>query len=447
MNLEMSTNNRQITDLKKLQDEFTLNFIPRSLILFTHFALLAKQHSENHLNTKNKSKMKSLGTGLTVILLLSFGLRAQSQEESQETKTRPFQMTFVTPLGTNGLDAWNITNKFSINLYAGYNGGLDGIELSGFGGMLKNDMEGTQIAGFGNIVMHTGNGFQAAGFFNFTKLRFEGLQIAGFANIIASDAKAWQLSGFGNVTTQQLDGGQIAGFANYSKGNTIGQASGFANVNHGDLKGFQLAGFTNVNTESVEGAQIAGFANYTRKLKGVQIAPFNYVDSLEKGLPIGVFSIVKNGYRAFEISANETLYGVASFKTGTEKFYNIISVGASYKNEMILWGWGYGIGTFIQFKNNWGLAIELLSYQINEDEWFTEAMNLNNKLQITTSKKVSENMDVFGGLSWNVNVSKTLDHNQNAFESSITPYHVFNKTYGNDNNVKMYPGFTAGIRF
>mgnify|MGYP007048013149 CR=1 FL=1 len=44
-------------------------------------------------------------------------------------------------------------------------------------------------------------------------------------------------------------------------------------------------------------------------------------------------------------------------------------------------------------------------------------------------------------------VSETIDNNGNAFESSATPYDVFDKTYGNDNNVKMYPGFTAGIRF
>lgn len=444
----METNNKnQIANHENLQEEFSLNFFPRSLILLAHFAFLAKQHSNNQLKTNNQTKMKSLGIVMTIIALLSLGLGAQAQNETQETKTRAFQMTFVTPLGTNGLDAWNITNNFSINLYAGYNGGLDGVELSGFGGMLKNDMKGTQIAGFGNLVLGQGNGFQGAGFFNYTKLHFDGVQTAGFANIITSDAKAWQLSGFGNVTTQKLEGAQIAGFGNYSIGNTIGQASGFSNLNDGDLKGFQIAGFANVNTESVEGVQIAGFANYTKTLKGVQIAPFNYVDSLEKGIPIGVFTIVKNGYRAFEISTSETLYGAVSFKTGTKQFYNILSVGASYKNDMVLWGWGYGIGTMISMKNNWGLAIELLSYQINEDEWFTEALNTNNKLLCTASKKVSEKMNVFGGISWNVNVSETVDHDGNTFNSSITPWNVFDETYGNDTNVKMYPGFTAGIRF
>jgi hypothetical protein len=432
----MKNNKKQNTET----EDFTLSFCPRSLLLFTHFALLAKKNSV----FKNETKMKSL---MTIILLLTLGLGAIAQEEIQETKTLPFQITFVTPLGTNGLDAWNTTNNFSINLLAGYNGGLDGIELSGFGSILKNDMKGSQISGFGNITMETAKGFQASGFFNYNKGYFNGVQTTGFANIITNDAKAWQISGFGNITTQKLDGAQISGFANYSKGNTIGQASGFTNINNGDLEGFQIAGFVNVNTERIEGVQVAGFINYTRKLKGVQIAPFNYVDSLEKGTPIGIFSIVKNGYKTFEISSNETLYGVVSYKTGTKKFYNIISIGASYKNDMVLWGWGYGIGTIKQLKNDWDLAIELLSYKINQDEWFTETLNQNNKLKLTTSKKVSENLNVFGGISWNVNVSETTDHNGNDYKSTISPWNIFDETYGNNTNVKMYPGFTVGIRF
>jgi len=435
----MNTSKNQNTDT-----ELTLGFCPRSLILFTQFALIAKRNKEYQSKMKKNNSMKPI---ITIILILSFALNLGAQESSKEIKTRPFQITFVTPLGTNGLDAWNITNNFSINLYAGYNGGLDGVELSGFGGMLKNNMKGTQIAGFGNIVMGTGNGFQAAGFFNYSHQYFQGAQIAGFANVINSDTKAWQFSGFSNVATGNSDAAQFSGFANYSKGNSVGQISGFSNVNSGNLKGFQIAGFSNVNTDSLKGIQIAGFSNYTKTLNGIQIAPFNYVDSLEKGMPFGLFSIVKNGYRAFEISVSETLFGTVSFKTGTTKFYNIVSVGASYKNDQILWGWGYGIGTMFAMKNDWNMTVELLSYQINVDEWFTEVLNLNNKLQITTSKKVAKNLHVFGGITWNVNVSDIEDHDGNVFKSTVSPWNVFDKTYNNETNVKMYPGFTAGIRF
>jgi hypothetical protein len=398
------------------------------------------------MKTNKKQKRLTMKSIFTFILLAGLGFSSYAQQDSVQTK--PFQITFVTPLGTNGTNAPDITNEFSINLFAGYNGGLDGVELSGFGAMLKNDMKGTQISGFGNIVMGTGKGFQGAGQFNYVQKEFTGVQASGFANIIMDNAKAWQISGFTNVTAGKIDGAQLSGFANYAEGTTVGQVGSFANVNKGDLTGVQFAGFANVNTEKTEGIQVAGFSNYTKVLKGVQIAPFNYVDSLEKGVPIGIFSIVKNGYRAFEISANETLYGNISFKTGTKQFYNIVSVGASYQNDMILWGFGYGFGTLIDLKKNWDLSFELLSYLINEDEWFTEAINTHNKVQFTTSKKVSENLRIFGGITWNVNISETIDDDGNAFKSSITPWDVFDETYTSDNiNIKMYPGFTAGIRF
>ncbi len=445
--IKMKTNKKQIKET-----EFTLGFFPRSLFLFAQFAMMAKRAEEYHKkNTKSScwqmGNMKSLGMLLALIYLTTLGFNVQGQEENQETKIRPFQITLVTPLGTNGLEAWNTTNNVSINLYAGYNGGLDGVEVSGFGSMLKNDMIGTQIAGFGNLIMGQGNGIQIAGFLNYANNTYKGLQAAGFANVALDSLNGLQFAGFTNISVEKINKMQISGFANYSKGSDIGQITGFTNVSVGKLKGIQLAGFSNVSTESVKGAQIAGFSNYTKKLNGVQIAPFNYVDSLENGIPIGVFSIVRNGYRTFEISANETLYGVFSFKTGVKRFYNIISVGSSIHDNKIYWGWGYGIGTMIPVKEKWNVAIEFLSYHINEDEWFTEALNLNNKLQITASKKVSENIEVFGGASWNVNVSELEDNDGNAFKSSISPYHTFNKTYNDETNVKMYPGFTAGIRF
>jgi len=399
---------------------------------------------------------------MSAILLIIIGLNVNAQNEIQEIKTRPFQLSFVTPLGTNGLESMNITNNFSFNIFAGFNGGLNGIEFSGFAGILKNNMNGAQFAGFSNIVLGKSRGVQFSGFSNINTGSFYGLQAAGFANIITNDAIGGQLAGFANVTTKMIDGIQIAGFANYSQGNKKGQISGFANTNIGDLNGVQIAGFGNVNTtkvdgiqiagfanisERVNGAQIAGFANVTKKLNGVQIGVFNFVDSLESGIPIGVFSFVKNGYRTFEISCSETLYGIASFKTGTKQFYNIISVGVGYKKDKLHWGWGYGIGTLRTLKNNWDLAFELISFHINEDEWFTDEINLNNKFQITTSKEIAENLNVFAGLSWNVNVSKIEDHHGNEFESSLAPWTVFDKNYDNDVNIKMYPGFTAGIRF
>ena len=420
-------------------------------------------------------------TKIKILLAVSivFTMNFAKAQEMEKSEPRKFQLTFVTPLGTNGVESGNKTNKLSINIIAGYNGGLNGAEFGGLANILKGDMNGVQLAGYANIDLEKSRGFQGAGILNFNHKRFEGVQISGYANVILSNAKAFQASGFANVVkgnlkgtqfgcfanvvTDSLDGFQGAGFANYSKSNTHGQVSGFANfnfsdikgvqitgfgnINTGSLKGAQIAGFTNINTNSLQGTQISGFFNYTRKLKGLQLGVFNYVDTLEKGASIGVISFVRNGYHTFEISGNESMYGVLSYKTGTRSFYNILAIGASARNNKIYWGWGYGIGTIVPVKGRVDLNFEATCFQVNEDEWQVDRLNLHNRINALVSVKLTDNLTVFGGPSWNVLVSDITDSQGNIIESTYAPWHSFNKTYNNNTNVKMYLGFSAGIRF
>lgn len=413
---------------------------------------------------------------LLLAILIVLSTNFVKAQEKTDAKARAFQLTLVTPLGTNGIESGNKTNNISINLLGGYNGGLKGAEFGGFANILKGDMDGAQFAGYVNVNLATGKGFQGAGFLNYNHKEFRGAQLSGFANVVLSNAKGFQgstfanvvngnlkgmqLSGFANVVTDSIDGFQGAVFTNYSKSNTHGQVSGFANFNFSDTKGpqiavfgnintgnlrsAQLAGFANINTNELHGVQVSGFFNYTRKLKGLQLGVFNYVDSLEKGVSIGILSFVRNGYHTFEISGNESLYGVLSYKTGTRSFYNILAVGASVKNDMIYWGWGYGIGTIVPISSKVDLNFEGTCFQINEDKWYNDKLNLLNKINLSVSYKVNDNLTVFGGPSWNVMVSDIENVNQ---ESKFVPWHVFDKTYDNNINVKMYPGFNLGIRF
>lgn len=407
--------------------------------------------------------------GVSLVLFASMGWA----QENSEQKVRDFQLTFITPLGTNGIESKNITNKLSINILAGYSGGLKGAEFGGIANILKGDMDGAQFVGYANVNLAKGKGFQGSGFLNFNKGEFRGAQFSGYANVILADAKAFQaacfanvvngklkghqFAGFANVATDSLKGFQGAGFANYSKGNAKGQIAGFtnfnfgeihgpqiagfSNINVGNIKGVQIAGFANINTNRLQGAQISGFFNYAKKLKGFQLGVFNYIDSLESGMSVGVISFVRNGYHVFELSGNESLYGVLSYKTGTRAFYNILSVGASTQNDMIYWGWGYGVGTIIPISNRLDLNIEGTCYQINEDKMYNDHINLLNKANLSLLIKVTDGFTIFAGPTWNVMVS---DIDQN---SKFVPWHTFNKTYNNDINVKMYPGFNVGMRF
>jgi hypothetical protein len=364
---------------------------------------------------------------LSVAIALPLSLRAQ---DSTSAKTRTFHLAFITPLSSNGLNSGNITNKFSINLLAGYSGGLDGAEFSGLGSVLIRNMNGAQFAGLGNIVLGDANGAQFAGLTNITSGKFKGFQTSGLANINADTSKGFQL----------------AGLVNYTPGDKVSQMSGLASITTGNNKGFQLSGLANVHTGRLKGTQVAGLFNYAGKLSGVQVGVFNCVDSLEKGVPIGFLSFVKNGYTAFEAGATETLYGVMSFKTGTRQFYNILSVGGGSRNGYSLFAWGYGLGAFIPVGQKAGISIDGICYQVNEGEWFTERFNLLNKLNLTGSWRLANHLSVFAGISWNVTVSDITDVYGDLVTPNIAPWSVFDETYDGHVNVQMYPGFSAGIR-
>ena len=370
-----------------------------------------------------------------------------SAQDSTSLKTRPFQITFITPLGTNGLEAWNIRNRFSVNILAGYSGGLDGAEFSGLFSLLRKEMRGVQFAGLGNIVLKNCHGAQFAGYANTVIGSVNGIQVAGFSNVGIGSANGAQFSGFGNIITQAMSGMQVAGYVNYARGGKVSQLGGFANISTADQKGFQLAGYLNLNSGNMKGAQIAGFFNFARKLSGIQIAPFNYTDSLEKGIPIGVFSVVRNGYHAVELSANESLFGVLSVKSGVKPFYNILSSGIAYRNDEIIWGWGYGLGGMFPVSSRWDLAVEGLCYQVNEGEWFTDRLNLLNKINLDASVSLSSHVSLIAGLSWNVTVSDITDEYGETVESHIAPFWVMNETYDDRINVKMYPGANLGLSF
>lgn len=393
---------------------------------------------------------------------------------------RPVQLTFIPPLSSNGINAFKVSNNASINIIAGVNGGVHGVELSSLVGVNLGQVKGAQFAGcaninlkstqaaqfaglvnysqdtvlgsqFGglsNIALNNSKGAQVAGLTNLTVGELNGVQLAGLASLATKSSNTWQFSGLANAITGYTQGMQAAGIVNYSMGNKIGQLSGIVNANIGNLKGIQVSGIANFNSGKINGFQAAGILNFTRSLNGVQLGLFNYTDSIENGMVIGLLSIVRNGYRSFKISTSESLYGVFGFRTGTDNFYNILSVGSSARFSTLYWGFGYGVGTKIHFNNKADLNIEAISYHINEDEGFTNRINSLNKIQITASIPLGDVMKMTVGPSWNIFVNKiTTNTDGNKAQSHFAPYSLFNKTYNNNINIRMYPGFSLGINF
>jgi len=321
---------------------------------------------------------------------------------------RSWQVSVLPMLGTNGSASGIIDNKLSLNIFAGYNHGVDGFELGGFLNLIENDVKGAQIGGFGNVTGNNLEGLQVGGFFNHNFGKVKGLQIGGFSNSVIDSVHGLQIGGFSNIAmnyvygvqlsgftnfvrdtiegvqaagflnvTKSIKGIQLAGFVNYSEQNTSGiqgagfinyaggvteglQVAGFANYSDSILNGsqiagygnyaedkingFQIAGFGNLSNSTVNGGQISAFINRAKRVNGVQIGIINISDTL-KGFPIGLVNIIKSGYVRHEIMSADFMAINYSFKSGIQHFYTIWRGSYSERSNQSILGAGFGFGS------------------------------------------------------------------------------------------------------
>lgn len=374
---------------------------------------------------------------ISICLSLIFFTSFSQNDSDSVTMKSPFQVTFVTPIGTNGVQSYRISNEFSLNILVGINGGVDGFELGGMINIIKKDVSGVQISGFGNLVNGDVDGAQIAGFTNINGGYTDGFQIAGFANLVKENSNAFQLAGFGNIcATSQM--GQISGFGNISEDVTGIQASGFGNLS-GNVDGVQLGGFTNIG-KNIDGFQGAGFFNLAKKVEGVQIAGFlNICDSID-GIPIAPISIVKtNGYLKAEFWTNEMFYLNTSFKIGVRKFYTIYSLGYKPGSGNYDWNFGYGAGTSVNLGDN-------VSFdpQIGVSHFFRHLQNDYNQLnqfKLIFNYQLAENLGIFAGPTFNLLIT---EYTEDA--SEIAPSWSFIVTKRNK-SIRSWFGFNFGMRF
>lgn len=406
-----------------------------------------------------------------VFMLATLPLWAQDEvETSLETadtteasvKVIPFQLTLVSPLGTNGLSSGKVANNVSINIFAGISGGVYGMELGGLANFSKGDVIGLQAASLLNGGLGQVKGAQLSGIGNYNKDKVVGLQASGLLNVNTAEVLGTQMSGIMNYSMKNFTGFQGSGILNTHIGTFTGlQAAGITNVTTksftgaqlsaitntivGDLQGLQLS-MVNVTTKTTSGAQL-GLFNYSRNVKGLQFGLINIADSVEKGAAIGLFTYVRHGYHKFEVESNETFYGNVTFKSGVKNLYMIYTAGFKHENGINYWAPGIGIGTLSRITNKIDLNTDLIVRQVNEGEWWTEELNMLNTLSLNFGYNISDKFAIYGGPSLNVMVSGIKDNEGNIVGGSFTPdWSFFDDTY-DYNRVKMYVGVKAGIRF
>jgi hypothetical protein len=399
--------------------------------------------------------------------------------------SRPGQVTFVYPLGTNGIESPNYSNKISFNVFAGNNGGVDGFELGSLVNIITHDVKGGQIAGLtnvnggnvkavqlagiANVTKKNASGVQTAGITNLVKKSSKGIQVAGIANFAGDTSSTIQAGGIVNYCKGSNIGGQFGGISNFTKGNLVGpQMAGVANIVDGSTKGFQAAGIANFTAKNHIGAQVAGVANFASGVKGIQIASIlntagkvqgsqigliNIADSVS-GIQVGLLNLSKNGYMKFEVSSTEKLFSSIAFKTGTKDFYGILNVGTGPLNGIDnawFWWYGYGVGTESKLSNRIPVNLELIANYVSEASKHShQYFNMLNQIRLTAGYSFSPRFTVFAGPVLNIQVSNMPENVYND-RFDLAPYkmlkHKFErKEADNPTFLSGWVGFCAGVR-
>jgi hypothetical protein len=283
--------------------------------------------------------------------LLGVNQLSQNFKNINETFFTNFSVSLVPYLSTNKLLAVNTENKVSLNVLIGYSKGTRALELGGLMNIVAGSSKYAQMAGLGNIVKDSVHGFQAAGLFN-TSRNIDGIQAAGLFNTVNRHVKGAQMAGIFNIG-ESVQGFQAGGIFNKTKQLKGIQASGLFNISE-RVNGIQAAGLFNIST-AVEGIQIAGLFNKSGYVKGSQISVINLTDSIS-GIPLGLFSFVKKGYKAIDLSFNELLMPTIGFSTGVNAFHNKLFLGVGFNQPFV--GIGYGLGSHLRLGKNWYFSPE-----------------------------------------------------------------------------------------
>ena len=348
---------------------------------------------------------------ITAAFLLTTGIvtKAQSTDSSAKNITVPIRFGIIPGLSTQGAADIRTTSNFSLNLFGGRTGNVDGLELGSLFNIDRGNMQYVQAAGWFNSVGGNMRGVQSAGLFNIVGGTASGVQSAGIFNMV--------------------------------KGNAVGlQSGGIYNYAGKNFSGLQSAGISNFTGGKMKGIQVAGIVNYARHLKGLQIGLINIADTSE-GFHLGLINIVKKGYHKLFLHANEVMNANIAIKTGNPKLYNILIAGVNPGSEDKVFSYGYGLGREISLGKSFTINPELTSQYLYLGNWHYH--NWLSKFQVLINLRLTKNIALSGGPSFAVYYSDQLEAVK-GYKFNIPSYNSF-KLW--NNNVTGWVGWTAGLTF
>lgn len=360
-------------------------------------------------------------------ILLSSKQKISSLNLRNFFTSRPFQLSLVPWLSTQGKMSGQVVNNFSFNVLGGYTGGVNGVE---FGGLFNINRKSVRF-------------LQIAGLFNMTGGSVEGVQFSGLSNTVLDSMNGAQISGITNFTRGKMNGVQTAGIYNHASDSVKGlQLSGVANYARERVRGTQLAGLANFANRSIEGTQIAPVFNYAKKMKGVQLGLINIADTID-GIGLGLINIVMKGYHKLSVYSNEITSLNVAFKTGQHKFYNIILGGTRIDSVDQAITMGYGIGSEFKITRWMWLNPELTSQVMYLGTW--DHFNSLNRLQLNLNFRITKWFSIFGGAAYSVYHSSQSAQVE-GFKLKLEPENHQSFKIGNT-PFTGWSGWTLGVNF
>tara|TARA_R110002096_G_scaffold231766_6_gene421508 strand:- start:1923 stop:3497 length:1575 start_codon:yes stop_codon:yes gene_type:complete len=337
---------------------------------------------------------------------------------------------------------------------------ISGLQFSGIVNASDGDMSGIQLAGVANVTNDNLEGIQAATVLNFSRkdlsgIQFttginvalgdvEGLQMAGILSYAGSDISGLQIAGISTISRQNTEGLVISGALNYAQENASGLfTSGGFNIAK-NLEGVMFSGIGNVAND-MSGVQFSGIFNIAETVEGVQVGLFNFAKEFQ-GLPVGFISLYGNGRKNLDFRYSDAGFSEYTLTTGTHRVYNMAIFGYNTLLDRNVYRIGMGIGleknildSFPRIKDESMFVNQEFSVVHNFEEKWTRKTNLIFSYKFLVGKRLSNGLSIYGGPSYNVQVTRVPTANDYTWYSLWSPEWK-GRTY------RFWVGFTAGIR-
>jgi hypothetical protein len=386
-------------------------------------------------------------------------IHSENLEEIDEIRIAQISLVPSVSIGSNLSTNGLITNRFSLNILAGYSNGVEGFEVGSILNMTKGNVNGVQIGGISNLVGGDVEGMQAAGIANLIQGNFKGAQVSGISGIVKRDFKGVQASGISSIVRGSFTGIQFSGINNVAFKNSYGfQFAGIANTVFDTLVGGQISGIANFALAGSNFVQVSGITNVAEKNYGVQatgilnIAKHNSglqlglinLSKSSTGIAVGLFNYVHHGYHKTELAANELFPLNLTFKSGVQRLYNTYHFGVKFGPNRA-YAAGIGFGSYFKLGEKMQISVD-----VSGDLAFETSLNVDGfsqlyKLSTTFDLRLAKWVTLFGGPSFNVNVMQFK--NDTGDYSSNLAFNPFYSRQFTNAGVQCWFGGQIGFRF